>query len=97
MGGSLFVSAANSAFDNTLVARIVEYAPGVDPQVVVAAGATGLRQVLTDAQLPGVLEAYMSALKTTFILTIACTGTAMTIAFFSSWKSIKGKMPMGAA
>jgi hypothetical protein len=39
----------------------------------------------------------MTALKSVYAFTIALGGTATVIGAFSSWKSIKGKVVMGAA
>jgi hypothetical protein len=97
MGGSFLVSAGESIFVNRLVSQVIQIAPGVDLTVVIGVGATGLHQAFTDAELPGILLSYMTALKSVYAFTIALGGTATVIGAFSSWKSIKGKVVMGAA
>jgi hypothetical protein len=88
IGGSIFVSAGQSAFANKLLALIPKDAPGVDPHRVVLTGAADLRKAFTAAQLPGVLEAYMHGLKITFALTIALAAISIIIAVFSPWKKL---------
>ena len=98
IGGALWVSAAQSAFTNRLVQKLPEYAPGVDPALVVATGATDLRSVFTAEQLPGILEAYMSGIKVAFLLPVALGGVAAIVSLFAKWTSLKGKVnPMSAA
>lgn len=82
---------------NRLVAELLINAPGLDPAVVVAVGATGLRQAFTESQLPGIILSYMTALKSVYAFTVGLAGLATVIGAFSSWKSIKGKVAMGAA
>jgi hypothetical protein len=71
--------------------------PGIDPALVVAAGATGLRDNFTAAQLPGILVSYMSALRVAYAISIAAGGAAALVALFTPWTSIKGKVSVGAA
>ncbi|TVY73227.1 MFS gliotoxin efflux transporter gliA [Lachnellula suecica] len=97
IGGALFISAAQAAFDNTLVAQILVHAPGIDPSSVIAVGATGLRDAFTPAQLPGILVAYMAALRVAYAIAIASGGAAAVVALFAPWTSIKGKVSVGAA
>lgn len=95
VGGAFWVSAAEAAFSNRLVQKLPEYAPDVNPATVVATGATDLRNVFTAAQIPGILEAYMSGLKVAFIVPIALGGIAVIISLFPKWISLKGKVDPG--
>ncbi|EHK99010.1 putative HC-toxin efflux carrier TOXA [Glarea lozoyensis 74030] len=97
IGGALLVSAANAAFVNTLISELRKNVPSIDPLRVILAGATGLRDAFTEEQLPGLLVSYMAALKVTYAIAIATSGGAVLIAFFSPWRSIKGKVSMGVA
>jgi hypothetical protein len=97
VGGALLVSAAQAAFVNTLLSELVKNAPDIDPMKVIAAGATGLRDTFTAEQLPGMLVSYMAALRVTYAMAIATSGCATIIALFAPWKTIKGKVTVGAA
>lgn len=96
LGGALFVQAAQSAFSNTLVQSLTEYAPGLSPAAVVAVGATEIRKTFHDADLAGVLHAYMDGLKVAFALTIALSGCSVIIGLFTPWINIKRKQGVGA-
>jgi hypothetical protein len=91
------VSAAQAAFVNTLISQLLVNSPELNPALVVAAGATGLRQAFTEAQIPGILISYMAALRVAYAIAIATSGAATLVALLAPWKSIKGKVSMGAA
>lgn len=98
LGGALAISVAQNIFSNALRTEIPKYAPNVDPQTIIAAGATYIRKVTPPEALPGVLEAYNSALTQAYILSIATAGIAFCCSFLFEWKSVKGKkLEMGAA
>jgi MFS transporter, DHA2 family, glioxin efflux transporter len=97
IGGALLVSAAQAAFVNTLVSQLRVNSPGINPALVIAAGATGLRDAFTEAQLPGLLVSYMAALRVAYAISIATSGAAALVAILAPWTSIKGKVSMGAA
>lgn len=81
MGTAIFVVVGNTMFDELLKSDLGKYAPHVDAQTVVAAGATAFRSFVGPADLPGVLTAYAKAV--TAPLFLACASSAL--AFFSSW------------
>ncbi|KAG9845679.1 putative major facilitator superfamily transporter, partial [Aureobasidium melanogenum] len=95
LGGAISISVAQNIFANTLVKDIIKNVPGVNPAAVVAAGATHVRDVVSAAQLPGVLQAYSHAVTSAFVLPIATSGLAFIVSLFIEWKSIKGKNIMG--
>lgn len=84
LGGAISISIAQNLFSNALTSELVEYAPGVNPATVIAAGATHVREVVSAAQLPGALKAYDGAITRTFILPIATSGLAFIISGFVS-------------
>lgn len=91
IGGALFVSAGQTAFANRLLARLPTTAPGVDPKLVVQTGATQLRHVFSQEQIPGIIVAYMDGLKVTFALAVAFAGVGVPIALFAKWRNVKPK------
>ncbi|KAI4765557.1 putative major facilitator superfamily transporter [Aureobasidium sp. EXF-12344] len=95
LGGAISISIAQNIFANTLVKDIIKNAPGVNPAVVISAGATHVREVVSAANLPGVLAAYSNAVTSAFIVPIATSGLAFIVSLFIEWKSIKGKNIMG--
>jgi hypothetical protein len=85
VGGAFFVSAAQSAFVNKIISVAATTAPTVNPLMIIATGATQIRNVFTDEQIPGILVAYMAGIKVAFAIALAGVGTAFAISLFSSW------------
>ncbi|EXJ81980.1 hypothetical protein A1O1_08047 [Capronia coronata CBS 617.96] len=98
LGGAISISIAQNIFSNGLVKQIPKYTDGVDPQVIIAAGATHIREVTPPSQLAGVLYAYNIAVTNSYILAIACAVLAFLFSLGFEWKSVKGKkLEMGGA
>jgi hypothetical protein len=91
LGGAISISIAQNIFSNTLIKEIPKHAPRVDPMVVMMAGATHVREVVSPGQLEGVLFAYNKAVTSSFVLAIACGGMAFAASWMFEWKSVKGK------
>jgi hypothetical protein len=88
-GGAIFVSSATTAFNNQLIKSLAIHAPRIDPAKVIATGSTALRATFSAEQLPGILTAYMEALRIQFILVIALAGCATLVSLAAPWTSIK--------
>ncbi|KAF2656643.1 MFS general substrate transporter [Lophiostoma macrostomum CBS 122681] len=91
LGGAIAISIAQNIFVNSLAREIPKYAPGLDPRIVIEAGATYVRNVVPKDLLPQVLEAYTKAITSAFALAIATAGLAFLVSFGMEWKSVKGK------
>ena len=81
----MITQASQSIFENRLLSTLPITAPGVDPLLVLAAGANNLRVNFTETQLPGILAAYMKGLQSAFILSIASGGVAFIIGVSQPW------------
>jgi hypothetical protein len=79
LGFAVFVSVGQTLFTNELVAAAPRYVPGVDVGLVIATGATELRNVFPADQIPGLVKAYMSGLKHSYIMAIALSGASVLI------------------
>ncbi|OQV01311.1 hypothetical protein CLAIMM_06692 [Cladophialophora immunda] len=98
LGGAISISIAQNIFSNTLVKEIPKYTHGVNPQTIIMAGATHIREVTPPSQLAGVLYAYNIAVTHSYILSIACATIAFLFSLGFEWKSVKGKkIEMGGA
>jgi hypothetical protein len=67
LGNAVSVSGSQTIFNNRLPVLLSQYAPDVDVNMVLKAGATGIRGLLTPEQLPGFLEAYNRAVTDIFV------------------------------
>src|SRR3954469_24574055 len=77
IGGTIFVSVGQTAFGNKLTSSLHTHVPDLDPAVVIAHGATGLRKAVGSINpdfIPGVLLAYNEAITTVFVVgvVVAC-------------------------
>lgn len=88
VGGSFFISAAQSAFNNQLIQALAATLPEINPAVALGTGATQIREAFTATQVPLVIEAYVAGLKAVFAITIAAFGVSTIIGFFGSWKRL---------
>ena len=92
LGGALFVSVAQNIFTNNLVKNITAlHIPNLDPQTIVHAGATSLRQIVDPARLPEVLVAYNDAIVKTFEIALIMGCLSILGAVLVEWRNIKGK------
>jgi hypothetical protein len=87
-GGAVFLSVAENVFENRLVSRIIAELPGVDPNVLIDAGATNIRKSVPEAQLPTVLTAYNGALMETFYIPTALCALSLIGAVATEWRSV---------
>ena len=98
LGGALFVSIGENVFNNKLVQGLAQYAPSIDPKVVLATGATSIQSTVDKAVLPGVTLAYSNALTHAFLVAAVMAAFTIVGSVVVEWKSVKGKkIEMGAA
>jgi MFS family permease len=97
IGGSFFVSAGQSSFANTLVGTLATNAPGVDPAIVVATGATNIRTAFPAEDVMGILLSYLAGLHVVFAIAITLAGLSLVSAFFAPWTRINAMKAMGGA
>lgn len=98
LGGALFISVGQNIFTNQLMKNLQTVVPDLNPSVVLAAGATELKNAIEARFLEGVLTAYNRAITETFYVSVATASLSIFGALFVEWKSMKGKdIVMGAA
>lgn len=91
LGGALFVSIAQSVFQNKLVEGLAEHAPSIDSSIILATGATSIQSTVAKDVLPGVTLAYNNALTMTFLVATAMAALTIIGSLSIEWKSVKGK------
>lgn len=97
IGGAIFVSVAQNVFTNALLDNIIELVPGLRPGVVLATGATALKNVIPAKDLAGVQLAYNNAIVQAFYAGVSMGALSFLGAVFIEWKSVKGKKMVAAA
>ena len=96
-GGALFLSFSDTIFTNSLVTLIAKYAPAVNPQAVVNAGATGFRSVVSGNDLANVLIAYAMSVDRVFYLPAGAAVGCFVFAWGIGWKDIRMKQQVSKA
>ena len=95
MGGALFLSFADTIFTNSLGALVQKYAPKVNAEVLVNAGAYGFRRVVPKGQLISVLKAYSESIDRVFYMCAALAVACFAFSWGMGWKDIrKEKTPV---
>jgi hypothetical protein len=90
-GGTIFLTFAQFIFSHGLVNGLKKFAPTVDVQTVIDAGATAVRQVVKPEELTGVLKAYNVAINHAFYLSAGCAVGTLVFCWGMGWHSIKKK------
>jgi hypothetical protein len=91
LSGAVFLTFADVIFSTGLKSLIPKYAPGVSAQAVIAAGATGIRDVVSIQDLPGVLKSYAKSVDHVFYLVAAMGVWGLIFSFGMGWKDIRKK------
>lgn len=92
-GASVFLSLAETIFSNSFKTLISKYAPSVDGQSVIAAGATRFRNIVTGPELAGVLTAYAKSIDRVYYLAAGMGVGCFIFAFGMGWKDLRKKAP----
>lgn len=91
LGGSIFVTVANTLLDNSLVSQIHAKAPGVNAQELLAAGATAFRKVVPEDQVNNVIDAYAISLDNVFYLTVGLSVALFFAVWGMGWGDVRKK------
>jgi hypothetical protein len=93
LGGALFISVAQTLFQNGLYSGIKQNAPQLDAEAFLHSGATQIRMLLAEMHqleaLGVVLQAYIDGLTHTYWITTACAIAAFCAVCGLEWKSVK--------
>ena len=90
-GPAIFLTLYNTIFDTSLGSQLRQHAPGVNENMVLLAGATKFRKIVSPADLPGVLQAYSNSIDRVFYLAAGVAFVAWCAAWGMGWKDIRPK------
>lgn len=88
---AVFLSLADVIFTNSLKSEIPKYAPSVDPEVVIAAGSTGVYGSVSKTVLHGVLKAYAESVNRVFYMAASTAVVGFVFCWGMGWKDIRKK------
>ena len=93
LGGALFVSVAQTVFQNGLIRGVNKFVPELDPTTLLRVGATEIRSTLSVMgmldKLPAVLDAYMVGLVDGYRVPFGLASAAIIATLFLEWRSVK--------
>ncbi|KAG7097372.1 hypothetical protein E1B28_004722 [Marasmius oreades] len=89
IGGAIFISIAQNVFTNKLVSGVLKNAPGIDPGLVVGAGATGIKNAIPQEHFSAVVSAYNLALVNAFYVATAMSCLTFVASLAVEWRSVK--------
>ncbi|OAQ97920.1 hypothetical protein LLEC1_01221 [Akanthomyces lecanii] len=96
LGGAIFIAVAQTVFQNGLISGVEKANLGIeDPRIFINSGVSQARNILAQLHredaLPLVLEAYMTGLRNTYYITLACAICAFLSVLALEKKSVKDK------
>ena len=90
LGGALVVSVGQNVLSSRLISGLAAARiPGLDPGIVINAGATNIRNVVKLEYLGAVVKAYNHAVTTVFDVAVGTSCILIVGALFMEWKSVK--------
>ncbi|KAH8765537.1 putative MFS multidrug transporter [Diaporthe sp. PMI_573] len=89
--GAVAVVLCQTVFTNSLSELITQYAPGIDAQLVIDAGSTKVREVVSPDQLPEVMDAYAKSIARIWDLDAAIAALAFVFGWLLGFKDIRKK------
>ncbi|KAH8784717.1 efflux pump [Hyaloscypha finlandica] len=90
-GGTIFLTFAQTIFSRSLIDGLKDYAPTVDAQAVIIAGASAIKRVVKPDQVQGVLEAYNLGVNRNFYLAAGASAGTFVFCWGMGWQSVKQK------
>lgn len=95
LSGAVFLTLGNLVFSSGLKELLPIDAPNVNPQTIIDAGATGIHDLVSSQNLPGVLKAYSKSIDHVFYMSVGLGVVGLIFSFGMGWKDIRKKKPTG--
>ena len=89
LGASLFVAVSQASLLAKLLPKLQAINPSLTQEQVLAAGALGLKKLVTEDQLPEVLSAYAKSMDLVFFVTTGMAILGTLSACPIEWKNLK--------
>ena len=93
--GALFISIANSIFTNKLRSELTQRIPSIPADTIIAAGATGVRKLVSPDLLLAAEWAYSKAIQNVFYFAIAASICLLFATMNLGWTDIRKKKKKG--
>lgn len=91
LGGTILFAGAQAILLNILLPAMQAINPAITKGEIIAAGATGLKSLVSGSDLAATLVAYAKGLDRAFLIPLGGGALAMISAFGVEWKSVKSE------
>lgn len=88
VGGAMFLSAGQGLFLARTISHLRSEAPALNPLLVIAAGATRIRDIFPSEVVPVILSSYIVGLKVGFAIAIGGVGVGILASCTGKWKRL---------
>ncbi|MCJ1285457.1 hypothetical protein MMC26_004797 [Xylographa opegraphella] len=89
VGGSVFISICQTILSSSLKSQLASTLPGFDASGIATSGATEIRNMVPEQQLPILLKAYNASIDNVFDCALGLACLAFVASLFVEWKSVK--------
>jgi hypothetical protein len=90
-GGAFFLAIGQTLFNSSLGDALRRFAPLVDAETVIHAGASDVRDVVTGPELPAVINAFAEAVSHEFYFALAMSSLTVFSALGMGWIRVPKK------
>jgi hypothetical protein len=96
-GGAFFLAIGQTLFNSSLLEALRKYAPNVNIQAVINAGASGVHSIVSTQELPSVLKAYNESVDHEFYMSAAASAITLLTCLGMGWTKIAKNKPKDEA
>ncbi|KZZ97452.1 hypothetical protein AAL_03416 [Moelleriella libera RCEF 2490] len=91
VGGAALISAGQGSLLARTISELPKNGVTIDPNAVIAAGASDIPLTFPAEAVPGILKSYVSGLRVAFAIAIAGMGVAAVTSVVGSWQRFGSK------
>lgn len=91
LGTAITLAISDAIFHGSLLSELPKQAPSVDATTIVAAGATGFRNIVQEQDLPGVLAAFSVSISRVFYVAAGVSGLGLITSLGMGWVDVSKK------
>ncbi|CAG7554636.1 unnamed protein product [Fusarium equiseti] len=89
LGGTVFITVAQTLLQGQLESKITRYVPDIDPSQLSNSGAASIRKLVSGEKMDLVLKAYNDSMRSIWYLGLAMGAAAFIVSFGLEWKNVK--------
>jgi len=89
LGGTVFITVAQTLLQGQLENKITKYVPDIDPSQLSNSGAASIRKLVSGDKVDLVLKAYNDSMRSIWYLGLAMGAAAFIVSFGLEWKNVK--------